>query len=131
MIDHVLVDAQDNSYTAANSPTTQAMTGVMAVEPSQEKVNASFAEMKSIGLLIGNLALDGISAREMLTEAVLQYKFVDRIINALTSSQTADHMDAIECSLWALENLLQDQPKKSYCALSKKAYNVVKQLNLV
>ena len=62
------------------------MTGVMAVELSEEKVNAGFAEMKSIGLLVGNLALDGISAREMLTKAVLQYKFVDRIINALTSS---------------------------------------------
>ena len=86
VIDHVLVDAQDNNYTAANSPASQGMTGIMAAEPSEEKLNSCYAEMKSIGLLVGNLALDGISARELLTKAVLQYKFVDRIINALTSS---------------------------------------------
>ena len=40
--------------------------------------------MRSIGLIIGNLALDGISARELLTKAVLEHAFIDRLIDAIT-----------------------------------------------
>ena len=86
----------------------------------------SSTEMKQIGLLIGNFALDGISARELLSEALVESSFINMILNDLTLSQTPERIDAVECALWALENLFGEQSKKSYKALSKQVYNVVK-----
>ena len=85
--------------------------------------------MRSIGLIIGNLAFDGISARDLLTKALLESNFIESVVTGLTESK---NLDAIECALWALDNLLNDSSNKSYRALSKQVYNdVVKQLNLI
>lgn len=35
------------------------------------------SEMKQIGLILGNLALDGISAREFLVQAILESNYID------------------------------------------------------
>lgn len=46
------------------------------------------SEMKQIGLILGNLALDGISAREFLVQAILESNYIDKIVlNAFSSFQ--------------------------------------------
>lgn len=85
-------------------------------------------EMKSIGLIIGNLAFDGISARELLSTVILSSSFLDQVIDALTVDSS---VDAVESALWALDNLLDEQAPRSHRALSKQVYGVVKQLSLV
>ena len=97
------------------------------------------SELGKIGLLIGNLAVDGYSARDLLSQALLNTSLIDTLINALmtssaplTSHQTTNRFDALECLLWALETLLSDEmPKKSLKSLAKQVYEVVKQLGLV
>ena len=76
----------------------------------QQKTNLSSHEMKSIGLIIGNLALDGVSARDLLTQALLENNFIESVTIALTESK---NLDAVECALWALDNVLDYSSKKS------------------
>ena len=76
----------------------------------QQKTNLSSYEMKSIGLIIGNLALDGVSARDLLTQALLENNFIESVTIALTESK---NLDAVECALWALDNVLDYSSKKS------------------
>lgn len=59
-----------------------------AAEPSvidhmltiSENCSIDLIEMKQIGLILGNLALDGISARENLVQAILQSNYIDRVV---------------------------------------------------
>lgn len=61
-------------------------------------------------MIIGNLALDGISAREMLVGAIIQSNFIDSILNALTNACNSEENFAIvEGALWALDNLFSEQ----------------------
>ena len=43
-------------------------------------------EMRQIGLIVGNFALDGISARELLTCAMLESSYIDKFYSSLQNN---------------------------------------------
>ena len=94
-----------------------------------ENEGIDLSEMKQIGLILGNLALDGISAREFLVKAILESDYIEKVVLNVFSSFQPEKFDSLECILWAFENLLEEQSKKSYNTLAKKVYPLLMFLN--
>ena len=69
----------------------------------------NLSELGTIGLLIGNLAIDGYSARDLLSQALLGSNFLETVMNSCMASSAESQPDLfnqVECVLWALETLL-------------------------